>query len=242
MGTPHVHILTPIAEAAPYDPAQFAEIVGTSARISCSAITAGPTSIESHVDEAMAAPEILRAAVAAAKDGADAIVVDCFGDPGLMPARESLSIPVVGPGMSSFHRAAMLADRFSVVTILDNVRPMIRDLALRAGLAARLCSVRTIDIPVLDLDPGDDRLSAALAEQALAAIHNDGAEAIILGCTGMFGTSECLSAVLMGETDAYIPVVDPISSAVLDAIAMARLHLSHSKLTYMRPPARALQP
>ncbi|MBB4633154.1 aspartate/glutamate racemase family protein [Sphingosinicella soli] len=236
MRTPRIHILTPITGADAYDPSQFAEMVGSSAQVSCSAIARGPASIENAADEVMAGPEILRSCLALAADGVDAIVIDCFGDPGVAAARELLSIPVVGPGQSSLHRAATLADRFGVVTILDSVLPLIRDMGLRAGLSGRLCSVRALGIPVLALE--GEHFMQALREQALAAVRDDGAEALILGCTGMFGVSERLSAYLSGETGNYIPVVDPISSAVLDAVTLARLGLSHSKRTSIDPPAR----
>lgn len=236
MRTPRIHILTPITGADAYVPSQFADLVGTSATISCSAIFRGPSSIESVADEMMAGPEILRSCLSLAADGVEAIVIDCFGDPGVAAARELLSIPVVGPGQSSLHRAAMLADRIGVVTMLDNVLPLVRDMGLRAGLDGRLCSVRALDIPVLALE--GEHFAQALREQALAAVRDDGAEALILGCTGMFGVSERLSTYLTGEIGTYIPVVDPISSAVLDAVALARLGLSHSKRAYINPPAR----
>lgn len=236
MRTPRIHILTPITGADAYAPSEFADIVGTSATISCSAISRGPASIENVADEVMAGPEILRSCLALAADGIDAIVIDCFGDPGVTAARELLSIPVVGPGQSSLHRAAMLAERIGVVTMLDNVLPLVRDLGLRAGLDGRLCSVRALDIPVLALE--GEHFTQALREQALAAVRDDGAEALILGCTGMFGVSERLSSELSREIGKYIPVVDPIRSAVLDAVALARLGLSHSKLAFIDPPAR----
>ena len=59
-----------------------------------------------------------------------------------------------------------------------------------------------------------------------------------LGDGGGLCVSERLSSDLTGEVGKYIPVVDSISSAVLDAVAFARLGLSHSKLTFIDPPAR----
>ncbi len=235
MNPPHIHILTPIV-GAPYEPSQFTGIVGDTARISCSAIARGPVSIEGYADEVMAGPEILRACLALAASGVDAIVIDCFGDPGIAAARELLSIPVIGPGQSSLHRAATLADRFGVVSVLDSVLPIIRDMGLRAGLSERLCSVRAVDIAVLAL--GGDDFTHALRQQALAAIREDGAEAVILGCTGMFGASRDLSTYLTDQIGRYVPVVDPIESAVLDAVACARLGLSHSKMSYIELPSR----
>ena len=59
---------------------------------------AGPASIRSEEDVAAAAPHVVRAVAAAARDGFDAAIIDCADDPGLDAARAAVSIAVVGPG------------------------------------------------------------------------------------------------------------------------------------------------
>src|SRR6056297_974379 len=56
----------------------------------------GPASIESAYDELMAVPATLRGIVEAERDGFDAVIIGCFGDPGLEAARELVNIPVIG--------------------------------------------------------------------------------------------------------------------------------------------------
>src|SRR3546814_4706331 len=90
----------------------------------------------------------------------DAVIIDCMGDPGLKAAREVVSIPVLGPSETAMHLAAMLGHRFSIVTVLDSVVPMIDNLAKLYGMADKLASIRVIDIPVLDLE--SDRKSTRL--------------------------------------------------------------------------------
>jgi allantoin racemase len=65
------------------------------------------------VDEVLAAPGVVDAAIKAEADGAEAVVIDCMLDPGLDAAREAVSIPVIGCG-----EAAMRATGapFAVVT------------------------------------------------------------------------------------------------------------------------------
>jgi allantoin racemase len=48
----------------------------------------------------------------------DAIVIACFGDPGLDAAREASAVPVLGIAEAAFHAASFLATGFSVVTTL----------------------------------------------------------------------------------------------------------------------------
>src|SRR5262249_39460854 len=76
----------------------------------------GPAAIENARDAAVVVPELLRLGPVAQERGFDAIVIGCFSDPGIEPLRETLHIPVVGPGAASFHVAAQLGTRISVLT------------------------------------------------------------------------------------------------------------------------------
>jgi allantoin racemase len=224
-----IHVITPIV-GDPYDPADFAAVAG-GIEIVCTAIAEGPSSIESEYDEALAVPKVLQACLAAERAGAGAIVIDCFGDPGLRPAREVVSTPVVGPGMTSMHLAASLAQRFSVIGILESVRPMTETIAEQCGVRHKLVSIRMVDMPVLEVLHEGARLEAALLTQSRLAVETDHADAIVLGCTGMFGMAERLAVALGGA----VPVIDPISAAVSEAAQLIRLALAHSKRTFPRP-------
>ena len=103
----------------------------------------GPASIESAFDEALALPDTIAKIVQAEQEGVDAVVVDCFGDPGVDAGREATEMLVLGPAQTSMHLAALLGQKFSVVTVLEAVVPMLEDLATKYGLADKLCSIRT---------------------------------------------------------------------------------------------------
>ena len=60
--------------------------------------SAGPPAIRSEADVAAAAPHVVRAAIAAASEGFDAVIVDCTDDPGVATARGAVGIPVIGAG------------------------------------------------------------------------------------------------------------------------------------------------
>lgn len=224
-----IYVITPIV-AEPYDPVSFSDLVG-GLDVVCTSIDQGPPSIESEYDEALAVPEVLKACIAAERAGAGAIVIDCFGDPGLRPARECVSVPVVGPGSASVHLAASLAQRFSILGILESVRGMTEHLVEQCGARHRLASIRMVDMPVHAVLHDQTALGDALLQQSRRATDIDHADALVLGCTGMFGMADRLATELGG----HIPVVDPISVAVTEAARLIRLRLSHSKRSYPRP-------
>lgn len=95
--------------------------------------------------------------------------------------------------------------------------------------------MRAVEIPVLELENDREHLVAELLEQSLAAIADDGAHAIVFGCTGMEGCAGALGAALAEHGWPHIPVVDPILTAVKTAELLVALRLSHSKRTYPIP-------
>ena len=83
----------------------------------------GPAEIRSTHDARAAAPFVVQTIVAAAREGFDAVIVDCTADPGVAEARESVSIPVVGSGEAL--RSAMAAATQPVVELTgDDLRGM----------------------------------------------------------------------------------------------------------------------
>lgn len=206
--------------------------------IHCEAVTlgAGPASIEGHFDEALAAPFVAIEAMKAERDGIDAVVIDCMGDPGLMAAREVVSIPVIGPAEASMHMAALMGNRFSCVSILDAVRPIFHANARVYGVD-KLASVRTINMPVLEIERNLDRLPDLLLEQSLLAIEQDLADTIILGCTGFLGVADRLEA-LLAERGYAVPVIRPMPTAVQLAALMVQGGMSHSRHAFHRPSFR----
>lgn len=199
-------------------------------------IARGPASIESAYDEAFAVAEVVAEVEAAARDGADGVFVSCFGDPGVHAAREVVDIPVVGGFEPAVLTAMSLGEQVGVVTMLPNVVPIVHRMARQHGIAERCRSVRAVNIPVLALRDQDILLDQ-LAEQASAAVAQDEADVIVLGCTGMLGVAAGLQERLeRGGT--YIPVVDPTSAALLWLENLIRLGVRHSRTTYFPPSVK----
>ncbi len=199
-------------------------------------VTKGPASVECWYDEAIAAPDVLNKVKEAEQEGYNAAIVNCFVDVGIRPAREIANIPIIGPGETSMMFASLLSHRFSVVTVLKNLVPMISDIAKVSGISEKLASVRYIDIPVLEL-ADKERLKKALYAEMLNAIEKDGAHAIVLGCTGMRGTALDLSQMLK-ERGYDVPVIDPTAASLKFAEALVTAGIKQSKITYMPPPEK----
>jgi allantoin racemase len=196
----------------------------------------GTASIESAYDEMLNAPSILEMAKKAESEGFDGIFIDCMGDPALDAARELVDIPVVGPARVSMLYAADLAQRFSIVTVLENVLPLEENLALTAGVRNKLASVRSVDIPVLDLKD-EEKLKKALVNESVKAIEEDNAHAIVLGCTGMLGVADYLSKSL-AQRGYKVPVIYPVAVSIKYLETLILLNLAQSKKTYMQPPVK----
>ncbi|WP_405243182.1 aspartate/glutamate racemase family protein [Lentisalinibacter salinarum] len=204
-----------------------------------SLIDQGPSSIESEFDEALSLPGTIRKAIDAERDGANAIIIDCMGDPGLHACREVVSIPVLGPCQTAMHVASTLGHRFAFITVLERLRPLIDNLVATYGLTHNYASFQAVDIPVLDISHSMEALNKALTGKAIAAIEEDHADYMILGCTGFLGCADAMSAALQ-EAGHDVPVIDPIPLAVHVADALVKTGLSHSKLAYPSPSVKQI--
>jgi allantoin racemase len=204
--------------------------------ITQSLIKQGPASIESEFDEAISVPGTIRRAIDAEKEGADAIIIDCMGDPGLAACREVVKIPVVGPSQAAMHVASLLGHRFSFITVLERLRGLVDKLVAGYGLKDNYASFRAVDIPVLAIGIDFAALNAALAREAIAAVKQDAADVIVLGCTGFLGCAGGMRRELLAA-GLDVPVIDPIPLAVGVADALVKANLSHSTRMYP-PPGR----
>jgi allantoin racemase len=200
----------------------------------------GTASIESYRDEALVVPDILTHAVRAEGKGADAVIIDCMGDPGLYAARELVSIPVVGPAQASMHLAAMLGHRFSVLTVSEQDVPEVAERAARYGLSTKLASARPFGIPVLDIDDDVEATIGVLVDVGERAVYEDGAHVLIPGCTGLAGLAPRIQAGL-AELGHEVPVLDPPQVALKLAESLVDLGQSHSRRTYPSPPVKEIR-
>jgi allantoin racemase len=192
-----------------------------------------PTSITCEYDDARAGPGVLDQVLAAACEGADAVVINCTADTAVTAAREIVGIPVVGVSESSFYVAAQLADRFSVLTFAMTIAPRFEAMAQRWGMPRRLASVRSVETPLEEITDRAE-LARQLTQAAAECIRSDGAHLIILGCTDFELAAEAIASGLEREGLA-VPLLCPFALGVRQAEMLVGLGLSQSKLTYPMP-------
>jgi allantoin racemase len=192
----------------------------------------GPISIESHYDEALSVPGVLASIVQGEAEAVDGYVIACFGDPGLDAARELAGGPVLGIAQAAMHAASFLGRGFSVVTTLGRTTGRAWDLAGHYGLSRFCLGVHACEIPVLALetDPG---ARAAITAACREALHNDGSDAIVLGCAGMADLCRSISAEL------EVPVVDGVAAATVLVQSLITLELATSRRSeFAAPPVK----
>jgi len=119
------------------------EIADPGTEVDAVQVEVGPPAIESQADAVLAGPDILRLVGEAERDGVDAAIVWCGGDPALAAARELVDIPVIGPGESMTSLAMVLGHRPCRVVPEIPVLEMRKDLewtveALRGEIAERI--------------------------------------------------------------------------------------------------------
>jgi allantoin racemase len=180
----------------------------------------GPASIENDDDERRCIPGLLdaiRTAQARPEPSRpDAVVVACFGDPGLDEARDLVDVPVLGIAQAAMHAAALIAGGFSVVTSMSSTVPRGWELA-KAYTPNQCLGVHACDIPVLRIDSDPETLGP-IGDRCEAALAADRSGAIVLGCAAMAKYADPLTRRL------GVPVIDGVVAATLLAEALVRLN------------------
>ncbi len=223
----HIRVINPntttgmtatIGEAA-------SRIAAPGTRISATQPVDGPVSIESHFDEAVSTLGVLEAVLSGerAQNPPQAYIIACFGDPGLLAARELTQAPVIGIAEAAFHMATLISTRFSIVTTLERTGIIAEHLLEQYGFARHCRRVRAANIPVLDLEEKGDTALSRIIDECRRARDQDRVGAIVLGCGGMADLTEPLSR------EVGLPVIEGVTAAVKLAEALVGLGLGTSK-------------
>ena len=129
-------------------------------------------------------------ALAEHAQGADAVYLACFGDPGLAALKEVSPVPVIGMAEASCIEAARAGKRFGIVTGGALWKPMLSEFVATLGLSQQLAAIRTV-APTGDQIASDpDAALALLAEACTACARDDGAEIVILGGAALAGLAQ----------------------------------------------------
>lgn len=191
---------------------------------------------------------IVREACASGKY--NGIVLLGGGDPCYLAAREigsRFGIPVTSCAYSQMHVAAMLGNKFSIIDISEAHNMRMQDLVVEYRYMDRCASIRNVNFP-LPRPPYEDEYriekerSKALRgepsemvdtslKECMAAIEEDGAEVIMLGCSATFWMRPFLQKGLQ-DLGWNVPVLEGYSSAIEQLKLLADLNLAASSLAF----------
>lgn len=194
-------------------------------------IEKGSDSIECFYDSAMAIPYILQKAKWAQNEGYDAVLLDCFMDPGLGECREYLTMPSFGVCQSACNLAVRLGGEFSVIGILDDMDRCIKENLRKYGICNMLTSIPVVDVPVLELNDNVDVIIPQIVAAGKKAVLEDGAKSLVFGCTGLSPLVNSVKAGLLAE-GINVPVIEPLRAALYDAVSCVLMGVAHSKRAY----------
>lgn len=184
----------------------------------------------------------------------NAIVLLGGGDPGFAEACEigqRFGIPVTACGNAQMHVAAMLGQKFSVIDVSEPHSVYYRTIIWNYGFAHRCASLRNLNSPLPRGDHPGVALSAekekvasggtsdlfeTAVNEAEAAIEEDGAESIIIGCSALYWMQPHLRARLL-DRGWDIPVLEGYSCAIEQAKLKVRLCVTVSGVAFPKAPA-----
>lgn len=144
--------------------------------------TNGPASIEGPEDGTAAVPPLLDLVRMADDGGADAIIIACFDDTGLVEAQSIARCPVIGIGQASFVMASLFGGKAGVVTTVPEAVSVIEDNIAIHGLDHIVGQVIASGVKVLAIDHEPD-VAAQGFIMAVDQLDRD-VDTVILGCAG----------------------------------------------------------
>lgn len=180
----------------------------------------------------------------------NAIVLLGGGDPGFLEAREighAYGVPVTACANAQMHVATMLGSRFSVIDVAELHNMRMHDLVVQYRFTDRCASIRNINFHLPRPCNADERviqgekekvasggtstmLEAAIGE-VVAAIEDDGAESIMIGCSAAYWMQPYLQQRLH-EMGWPLPVLEGYRCAIVQAKMMVDLGIDASGLAF----------
>lgn len=184
--------------------------------------------------------EIVEAFIEADREGFDAGVVHCFGDPGIREARAVVRMPVFGPAESAMHFACQIGRRFAILgTNMPGQPEQLSEQVKHNGLEQRLIpnGIRFDKEPFVEAFPrwmGNPQLCAESVAESARECVNDGADVIVLGCAGtsMFCSMAEFNKLTVDNQE--VPILD----SVMVAMKMAETAVEIKKGTGLPIPSR----
>ena len=179
----------------------------------------------------LVAGEVIETIVRADREGFDALVVNCFDDPGVKEARSFSATPVLGLSEPTFHHACQLGAKFgALVPDMPGQVAFVQKQIDDMGLSSR-CIVNGVraerkrfTASFAEALQNPQAMVGRLADQGRELI-DDGADVIVIACGGLGQICGVAGLHTLEHQGATVPVINPLTTAVKTAemiVAMRR--------------------
>ena len=161
------------------------------------AVTApfGAAYISSEADCAVAGHAVLQAwrEACTAQGRFDAVLIACFGDPGLFALREEAGVPVIGLAQAAFLQASELGP-YGVVTGGQAWGPMLRRLAVALPEGTALADLETVQLTGAQLAANRSLAIDCLTQAVQRICLRSKVRSVIVGGAGLAGLAHEMQA------------------------------------------------
>jgi Asp/Glu/hydantoin racemase len=215
----HLLIINPNTSSAVSDLLQghAQSTAGPDVRVRTVTARFGAPYISCEASYAVAGHATLDAWAAALTDGQpapDAVLIGCFGDPGLLALRDTSRVPVTGLAEAAFVEAAAYG-RFAIVTGGARWQPILGRLAQMLGYGDKLAGIQTVTPTGAQLAADPVAARALLAAACQTAVRDFNADAVILGGAGLAGLAQAI------QPGVSVPVIDSVLAGTRQALLAA---------------------
>jgi Asp/Glu/hydantoin racemase len=137
----------------------------------------------------------------------DAVLIGCFGDPGLFAMREAAGVPVTGLAEASF-MAAQAIGPFGIVTGGRAWGPMLKRLAHALPSGRDLLDIETVELDGASLSARPAEAEQLLRQACVNLLKRSPVKSIIIGGAGLAGWAERLQSYFP------IPLIDSVDAGL----------------------------
>jgi len=137
----------------------------------------------------------------------DAVLIGCFGDPGLFAMREAAGVPVTGLAEASF----MVAQAYGPYGIVTGGRawgPMLQRLAHALPSGRDLLDIETVELDGASLSARPAEAEQLLTQACVNLLKRSPVKSIIIGGAGLAGWAERLQSYFP------IPLIDSVDAGL----------------------------
>jgi allantoin racemase len=189
--------------------------VGAAMRVRTVTARFGSPYISDEASFAVAAHAVIDAWTAAREQSTpDAVLIGCFGDPGIFALREIAGVPVMGLAEAAFAEAARHR-RFAVVTGGERWRQMLARLAPALGFSHELAGIHTVAPTGAQLAADPEGARKLLAKACEVAARESGAQAVIVGGAALAGVAAQI------QPQVRVPLIDSVAAGARWARGLA---------------------